>query len=85
MGRTRRNCPVFGCGRTNLVKLSNHLNQGMNIEERAKWLKRGKLEICVPQHHNNSVSSDNDDAMSNFDSSTDEEYEKNGPLVGNEK
>ena len=27
MGRTRRNCPVFGCGSTNLARLANHLDQ----------------------------------------------------------
>ena len=44
MGRTRRNCPVFGCGR-----LANHLDQvhGMDTEERKKWLKWSKLGICV--------------------------------------
>ena len=37
------------------MKLSNHLAQvhGMDIEERAKWLKWGKLEMCVPRHHGN--------------------------------
>ena len=46
MGRTRRNCPVCGCGSTSLVKLSNHLNQvhDMDMKERAKWLKWGKRE-----------------------------------------
>ena len=41
MGRTRRNCPVFGCGSTNLARLANHLDQvhGMDTEERKKWLK----------------------------------------------
>ena len=41
MGRTRRNCPVFGCISTNLARLANHLDQvhGMNTEERKKWLK----------------------------------------------
>ena len=50
MGRTRRNCPVFGCGSTNLVRLANHLDQvhGMDTEERKKWLKWSKLGICVP-------------------------------------
>ena len=40
MGRTRRNCPVFGCGSSNLAKLSNHLAQvhNMDTEERKKWL-----------------------------------------------
>ena len=35
MDRTRRNCPVFGCGSTNLARLANHLGQvhGMNTEE----------------------------------------------------
>ena len=35
MGRTRRNCPVFGCGSTNLARLANHLDQvhGMDTEE----------------------------------------------------
>ena len=50
MGRTRRNCPVFGCGSSNLAKLSNHLAQvhNMDTEERKKWLKWSKIEICVP-------------------------------------
>ena len=41
MGRTRRNCPVFGCGSTNLVRLANHLHQvhGMDTEERKKMAK----------------------------------------------
>ena len=49
MGRTRRNCPVFGCGSTNLARLAN-LDQvhGMDTEERKKWLKWSKLGICVP-------------------------------------
>ena len=35
MGRTRRNCPVFGCGSTNLARLANHLDQvhGMDTKE----------------------------------------------------
>ena len=51
MGRTRRNCPVFGCGSTNLARLANHLDQvhGMNTEERKKWLKWSKIGICVPR------------------------------------
>ena len=51
MGRTRRNCPVFGCGSTNLARLPNHLDQvhGMDMEERKKWLKWSKIGICVPQ------------------------------------
>ena len=51
MGRTRRNCPVFGCGSTNLARLANHLDQvhGMDTKERAKWLKWSKLGICVSQ------------------------------------
>lgn len=50
MGRTCRNCPVFGCGSTNLARLANHLDQvhRMDTEERAKWLKWSKLGICVP-------------------------------------
>ena len=46
MGRTRRNCPVFGCGSTNLARLANHLDQvhGMDTEERKKWLKWRNLE-----------------------------------------
>ena len=53
MGRTRRNCPVFGCGSTNLARLANHLDQvhGMDTEERKKWLKWSKLGICVPQQN----------------------------------
>ncbi len=52
MGRTRRNCPVFGCGSTNLARLANHLDQvhDMSTEECKKWLKWGKIGICVPQH-----------------------------------
>ncbi len=52
MGRTRRNCPVLGCGSTNLAKLANHLDQvhDMSTEECKKWLKWGKIGICVPQH-----------------------------------
>ena len=50
MGRTRRNCPTFGCGSSNLAKLSNHLAQvhKMDTEERRKWLKWSKIAICVP-------------------------------------
>ena len=42
MGQTGRNCPVFGCGSTNLVRLANHLGQvhRINDQERAKWLKQ---------------------------------------------
>ncbi len=52
MGRTRRNCPVFGCGSTNLSRLANHLDQvhDMSTEECKKWLKWSKIGICVPQH-----------------------------------
>ena len=55
MGRTRRNCPVFGYESKNLAKLSNHLAQvhSMNIKERAKWLKKAKLETCVPRYCGN--------------------------------
>ena len=51
MGRVRRNCPVFGCGSTNLVRLANHLDQvhGMDTDERKKWLKWSKIRICVPR------------------------------------
>jgi hypothetical protein len=51
MGRTRRDCPVFGCGSTNLARLADHLDQvhGMNTEERTKWLKWSKIGICVPR------------------------------------
>lgn len=51
MGRTRRNCPVFGCGSTNLARLANHLDQvhGMDTEERKKWLKWSKIGICAPR------------------------------------
>ena len=50
MGRTRRNCPVFGCGSSNLARLSSHLAQvhNMDREERKKWLKWNKIGICVP-------------------------------------
>ena len=53
MGCTRRNCPVFGCGSTNLARLANHLDQvhGMDTEERKKWLKWSKLGICVPRQN----------------------------------
>ena len=51
MDRTLRNCPVFGCGSTNLARLQNHLDQvhGMDMEERKEWLKWSKIGICVPQ------------------------------------
>ena len=51
MGRKRRDCPVFGCGSTNLARLANHLEQvhDMGTEERAKWLKWSKIGICVPR------------------------------------
>ena len=41
MGRTHRNCAVFGCGSKNLARLANHLDQvhGIETEERKKWLK----------------------------------------------
>ena len=50
MGQTRRNCPVFGCGSTNLVRLANHLEQvhRMNGHERARWLKWSKLGVYLP-------------------------------------
>ena len=50
MGRTQRNCPVFGCGSSNLAKLLNHLAQvhNMDAEERKKWFKWSKIGICVP-------------------------------------
>ena len=53
MGRTRRNCPVFGCGSTNLARLANHLDQvhGMDTEERKKWLKWSKIGIYVPRQN----------------------------------
>ena len=37
MGRKRRDCPVFGCTSTNLVRLANHLDQihDMDTQERA--------------------------------------------------
>ena len=46
MGRTCRDCPVFGCGSTNLARLANHLDQvhDMNTVERKKWLKWSKIE-----------------------------------------
>lgn len=49
MGRTRRNCPVFGCTSTHLARLANHLDQihHMNQEERKKWLHRSKLGLCM--------------------------------------
>ena len=57
MGRKRRNCPVFGCGSTNLVRLANHLEQvhDMGTEERAKWLKWSKIGICVPRRGGEAV------------------------------
>ena len=50
MSRTRRNCPAFGYGSSNLAKLSNHLAQvhNMDTEERKKWLKWSKIRTCVP-------------------------------------
>ena len=50
MGRKRRDCPVFGCGSTNLVRLANHLDQihSMDKDERAKWLKWSKMGVCIP-------------------------------------
>ena len=50
MGRKRRDCPVFGCTSTNLVRLANHLDQihHMDTEERAKWLKWSKLGLTMP-------------------------------------
>lgn len=50
MGRTKRDCPVLGCTSTNLVRLANHLDQihHMDTQERAKWLKRSKLGLCLP-------------------------------------
>ena len=50
MGRMRRNCPVFGCGSSNLAILSNHLAQVHNIGHwrTTKWLKWNKAGICVP-------------------------------------
>ena len=49
-GHAQRNCPVFGCGSSNLAKLSNHQerNQMNHHEERKKWLKWSKIRICVP-------------------------------------
>ena len=53
MGRTRRNCSVFGCISTNLARLANHLDQehGMDTQERKKWLKWSKLGICVTRQN----------------------------------
>ena len=53
MDRTRKNCPVFGCGSTNLARLANHLDQvhGMDTEERKKWLKWSKIGIYVPRQN----------------------------------
>ena len=34
MGRTRKNCPVFGCGSANLSRLANHLDQVHGMEEK---------------------------------------------------
>ena len=50
MGRTRRNCPVFGCGSRNLARIANHLDQvhGMDTNERMKWLKFSKIGITLP-------------------------------------
>ena len=42
MGRTRRNCPVFGCG-ISLKSIIWTLKK-----ERKKWLKWSKIGICVP-------------------------------------
>ncbi|XP_028412550.1 uncharacterized protein LOC114535442 [Dendronephthya gigantea] len=51
MGHTCGNCPVFGCGCTNLARLANHLGQvqGMGTQEHKKWLNWSKTGICVPQ------------------------------------
>ena len=50
LGRTRTNCFLFGCGCTNLAKLSNLLTQfhKINTTERKKWLKWSKIRISVP-------------------------------------
>ena len=50
MGRTRRNCPVFGCGSTNLVQRADHFEQvhRMNNQERARCLKWSKLGVYIP-------------------------------------
>lgn len=50
MGRTRRDCPVFGCTSKNLARLANHLDQmhNMDTQERAKWLKWSKLGLRLP-------------------------------------
>ena len=50
MGRTRRNCPVFGCGSTNLARQANHLDQvhSMDTEERKKMAKMEQTRnICT--------------------------------------
>ena len=70
MGRTRRNCPVFGCGSTNLARLANHLEQvhGMETEQRAKWLKWSKLGMCVPRkdRNNNTEASSIEETLENL-------------------
>ncbi len=53
MGRKRRDCPVFGCGSKNLVRLANHLDQthNMDSQERLKWLRWAKIGLCLPQEN----------------------------------
>ena len=47
MGRVGRNCPMFRCGSADAARLANHLDQVHDIdkEQRAKWLKFGKIGI----------------------------------------
>ena len=47
MGCVGRNCPMFRCGSADAARLANHLDQVHDIdkEQRAKWLKFGKIGI----------------------------------------
>ena len=45
MACTSRNCPVFSCGHTHLVRLANISSQP------STWLRWSKIEICIPRHN----------------------------------
>ena len=45
MGRTRKNCPVFGCGSANLSRLANHLDQVHGMEESIGTLLKRQEEM----------------------------------------
>ena len=51
MGRTRRDCPVFGCGSRNLARLANHLDQVHVMKHRGtqEMVKVSEIGICVPR------------------------------------